>query len=169
MLWSLVKILLFVAAIMALTFGVTLLMGVEGGAVVEIGGKSYTFSVLDMVIAAILLVALIWLTFKLIGLLVATFKFLNGDETAISRYFARNRERRGYEALSEGMMALASGEGRLAMAKASRANRYLDRPELTNLLTAQAAEMAGTSGPLNRPIASCWKTTKPALSGCAAS
>ena len=41
------------------------------------------------------------------------------------------------------MMALASGEGRLAMAKAARAERFLARPELTNLLAAQAAEMAG--------------------------
>ena len=40
-------------------------------------------------------------------------------------------------------MALASGDGRLAMAKATRADRYLNRPDLTNLLTAQAAEMAG--------------------------
>ena len=40
-------------------------------------------------------------------------------------------------------MALASGEGRTAMSKAARAERYLKRPELTNLITAQAAEMAG--------------------------
>jgi HemY protein len=32
------------------------------------------------------------------------------------------------------------------MAKAARANKYLDRPDLTNLLTAQAAEMAGDKG-----------------------
>jgi HemY protein len=40
-------------------------------------------------------------------------------------------------------MALASGEGRLAMAKASKAEKYLHRPELTDLITAQAAEMTG--------------------------
>ena len=40
-------------------------------------------------------------------------------------------------------MALASGEGRLAMAKAAKAEKYLQKPELTNLLTAQAAEMSG--------------------------
>jgi HemY protein len=57
--------------------------------------------------------------------------------------FNRNRERKGYQALSEGMMALAAGEGRLAMAKAGKAERYLHKPELTNLLTAQAAEMCG--------------------------
>jgi len=68
---------------------------------------------------------------------------LNGDETAITRYFDRGRERGGYQALSDGMMALASGEARLAMTKASRAEKYLQKPELTNLLTAQAAEMSG--------------------------
>ena len=47
------------------------------------------------------------------------------------------------DALSEGLMALASGEGRLAMSKAAKAERYLNKPELTNLLTAQAAELAG--------------------------
>jgi len=143
MLWSLVKILAFVVVVVAATYGVILLMDMEGSATFDIGGVAATLSVLELVIAAIVVVALIWLTFKLIGLAVATFKFLNGDETAISRYFSRNRERKGYEALSEGMMALASGEGRLAMAKAHRAEKFLGRPELTNLLTAQAAELAG--------------------------
>ena len=122
MLWSLVKILAFVVVVVAATYGVILLMDMEGSATFDIGGVAATLSVLELVIAAIVVVALIWLTFKLIGLAVATFKFLNGDETAISRYFSRNRERKGYEALSEGMMALASGEGRLAMAKAHPAN-----------------------------------------------
>jgi len=143
MLWSLVKILAFVVAVMAATYGATLLLDMEGSATFDVGGKGATLSVIQLVIASIVLVGLLWLAFKLIGLAVATFKFLNGDETAISRYFSRNRERKGYEALSEGMMALASGEGRLAMAKANRAEKYLGRPELTNLLTAQAAELAG--------------------------
>ena len=143
MLWSLVKILAFVAFVMAATFGATKLLDMDGSATIDIGGQAATFSVIELVIGLIVLVALVWLTFKVIGLAIATFRFLNGDETAISRYFSRNRERKGYEALSEGMMALASGEGRLAMAKANRAEKFLERPELTNLLTAQAAELAG--------------------------
>jgi len=143
MLWSLVKILAFVAVVMAATFGATMLLDMDGGARFEFEGQEMSFSIIETVIGLIILVALVWLVFKLIGLAVATFKFLNGDETAISRYFSRNRERKGYEALSEGMMALASGEGRLAMAKANRAEKFLERPELTNLLTAQAAELAG--------------------------
>jgi HemY protein len=143
MLWSLVKILAFVALVTALTYGGLLLMDVPGEVVIDVAGFGMTMSVLELVVVLALLVLVVWLGIKLIGLLVATFKFLNGDETAISRYFSRNRERKGFDALSEGMMALASGEGQLALAKASRAEKYLCKPHLTNLLAAQAAEMAG--------------------------
>ena len=89
---------------------------------------------LQAAIVLLLLVALLWLVMKLTGLLVATLRFLNGDETAISRYFDRNRERKGYQALSDGLMALASGEGRVALSRAAKADKLLDRPELTTLL-----------------------------------
>lgn len=143
MLLSLIKVLLFVAVIVALTFGATLLMDVSGGATIAIAGIELTLSPLQLTFAFIALVVLVWLGLKLMKFLVAAFHFLNGDETAISRYFDRNRERKGYEALSEGMMALASGEGHLAMTKAQRAEKLLKQPQLTNLLTAQAAEMTG--------------------------
>src|SRR6056297_4151328 len=143
MLWSLIKIVAFVAAVTALTYGGTQLMEVDGGATVDVAGQEFTLSPLEMVFALGALVVAVWLGLKVLAFLVATFKFLNGDETAISRYFDRNRERKGYEALSEGMMALASGEGHLAMTKAARADKYLQQPQLTNLLTAQAAEMTG--------------------------
>ena len=143
MLWSLIKILVFVLAVTALTYGGTQLMEVDGGVTVDVAGQEFTLSPLEMVFAIGALIVAVWLGLKLLALCVATFKFLNGDETAISRYFDRNRERKGYEALSEGMMALASGEGHLAMTKAARADKYLQQPQLTNLLTAQAAEMTG--------------------------
>ena len=143
MLWSLIKILAFVAAITALTFGATQLMNVDGGALISVGGIELSLSLLELTFAVLALVVLVWLALKVLAFLVAGFRFLNGDETAISRYFDRNRERKGYEALSEGMMALASGEGHLAMTKAARADRYLAQPQLTTLLTAQAAEMTG--------------------------
>lgn len=143
MLWSLIKIIAFVVAVTALTFGATMLMDVEGGATIGVAGKEITLSTLEMVFALVALAVTVWLGLKFLAFLVAAFKFLNGDETAISRYFDRNRERKGYEALSEGMMALASGEGHLAMTKATRADKYLKQPQLTNLLTAQAAEMTG--------------------------
>ncbi|MGB4788322.1 MAG: heme biosynthesis HemY N-terminal domain-containing protein, partial [Lentibacter algarum] len=146
MLWSLIKIFLFFALIAGASFGALELLALEGGIRIAIAGQEYSLTPLQAVIALVLLVIAVWIFLKLMGLLLATFRFLNGDETAISRYFDRNRERKGFQALADGMLALASGEGRLAMAKAARANKYLDRPDLTDLLTAQAAEMAGDKG-----------------------
>ena len=143
MLWSLIKIVAFIAIVTGLTYGAVYLLNMSGGADITIAGYNANLSPLMLLIGLVLLVLAVWLLLKLMGLLVATFKFLNGDETAISRYFSRNRERKGFTALSEGMMALASGEGQLALAKAAKAEKYLERPELTTLLTAQAAELAG--------------------------
>lgn len=143
MLWSLVKILIFVALVGAATLGASYLLDMEGGVRIAMAGIEINLTPIKAVIAAILLVIAVWLFLKLLGLLVALLRFINGDETALSRYFDRNREKKGFDALAEGMMALASGEGRKAMSKAAKAERYLDRPELTTLLTAQAAEQVG--------------------------
>jgi HemY protein len=143
MLWSLLKALVFVAIIAALALGAGYLMEMDGGALVTMGGREYALSPLKLVLAVIVLIIALWIVLKLLSLLIATLRFINGDETAISRYFSKNRERKGYQALSEGMMALASGDGSSALSKAAKAEKYLAKPELTNLLTAQAAEMTG--------------------------
>jgi HemY protein len=143
MLWSLIKILFFVAAVGALTFGAGYLMELSGGAEITVAGFELTLSPLELTIGFLLLVLLVWVTLGILGMIVALIRFINGDETAIQRYFDRNREKKGFDALSEGMMALASGEGQVALAKATQANRYLDRPDLTNVMVAQAAELAG--------------------------
>ncbi|OAN67610.1 heme biosynthesis protein HemY [Sulfitobacter sp. EhC04] len=143
MLWSLIKIVLFVAVVGALAWGAGFLLESQGGVQVTLLGTEYSFGPLQSVIAVIVLLFAVWLLLKILTLLLAVWHFLNGDETALTRYFDRNRERKGFEALSEGLMALASGEGKVAMSKAAKADKYLNRPALTNLLTAQAAEMAG--------------------------
>jgi len=143
MLWSLVKIVVFVGLVAAVAFGAVLIMETDSRVTLTAAGAEFTLGPLQSVIAAVALLVLVWLILKVAGLVVAITRFLNGDETALSRYFDRNRERKGYRALADGMLALASGEGRLALVKAGRAERYLKRPELTGLLSAQAAEMAG--------------------------
>lgn len=147
MLTSLFKIVLFLMLVVALAFAATYLMDdnntVIGDLMITLAGVEYTLSAIEAVIVLSILVILIWVGLKLLSLLVATLRFINGDDTAISRYFNRSRERRGYRALSEGMMALASGDADAAMSKAAQAERYLQQPALTNLLAAQAAEMSG--------------------------
>jgi len=143
MLWSLLKIVLFVVVIAAAVLGAEMVTETSAGVRIAVGAVEFNLGPLQSVIALVALVAAVWVLIMLVNLLVAFIRFLNGDETAISRYFDRNRERKGYAALAEGMMALASGEERVAMARAAKAERYLHKPELTNLITAQAAEMAG--------------------------
>ena len=143
MLWSLLKVLIFVALIGGLTYGAGQLMEMGDLALLTIMGREFVLTPLLAIFGAILLLVAVWALFKLVGLLVASLRFLNGDETAITRYFNRRAERKGYEALAEGMMALAAGEGRLAIRKAERAESYLGRPELTKLVVAQGAEMVG--------------------------
>ena len=61
------------------------------------GGMSFHGGFLGVVLA-------VWLFLKLFNLLVAVIRFLNGDETAITRYFDRNRERKGFQALADGLL-----------------------------------------------------------------
>jgi HemY protein len=143
MLWSLTKVILFVLAIAGLALGAGMLLETGGAMRIIVAGWEFSLGPVQAVVLVVILVAAVWMLLKLVGLLGATFRFLNGDETAISRYFDRNRERKGYRALSEGMMALASGEARLALSRAQTAERLLGKPELTTLLVAQAAEAAG--------------------------
>ncbi|MGL4235401.1 heme biosynthesis protein HemY [Tabrizicola sp.] len=143
MLWSLTKVILFVVAIAALAFAAGLLSETGEAMRITVAGWEFTIGPVQATVLAVLLFVVVWLSLKILGFLGATFRFLNGDETAISRYFDRNRERKGYRALSEGMMALASGEARLALTRAQSAERLLGKPELTTLLVAQAAEAAG--------------------------
>ena len=143
MLWSLTKILTFMVALTAITFGASFLMEAQGGVTIEYGGIELNLKPLQATLLMVFLLISVWFLLKLMGLLIAVAHFINGDETALSRYFDRNRERRGFEALSSGLMALASGDDREAMAGARKAGRLLNRPNLTNLVLAQAAVASG--------------------------
>lgn len=143
MLWSIIKIVVFIALVAGASFAAIYLLELDGGVRIVMAGQEFNLTPIMTVIALIVLVVGIWALLKLASLLIAVLRFINGDETAISRYFYRNRQEKGYRALSEGLLALASGEGDVALAKASRAERFLHKPALTNLLTAQAAEMSG--------------------------
>ncbi|MFV0300937.1 MAG: heme biosynthesis HemY N-terminal domain-containing protein [Paracoccus sp. (in: a-proteobacteria)] len=143
MLLSLLKILFFFAVVLAVALGAMQLSESGQSLRLEFAGTEYLLGPVQVIIAILVLMVLAWLAFRLLGLFVAFLRFLAGDETAINRYFARSRERRGYEALGEGMLAVAAGEGKLAQEKAAKAAKYLDQPHVTNLLAAQAAEVAG--------------------------
>ena len=143
MLWSSIKVLLFFGSICAIALVATYLLETDGGILITFSGVEFMLSPFQSAIVVILLIVTAWLLVKFLSFGVAVWKFMNGDETAFSRLTARNRQRKGEDALSDGLIALFSGDGRSAIRKVTRANKWLDRPELTNLLLAQAAEITG--------------------------
>lgn len=143
MLLSLLKLLAFVAVVAGLTWGGAYLMEQGGGAIIAMGGYEITLSPLQLALGLLVLAVLIWLLIKLLGALGALLRFINGDNTALSRHFSRRRHQKGLQELTDAAVALASGDGRAALVKAQAANRHLDRPDLTTLMIAQAAELAG--------------------------
>ncbi|MXU64806.1 heme biosynthesis protein HemY [Oceanomicrobium pacificus] len=145
MLWSIVKVTVYVALVAVLAYGAAWLMDAPGEISLAFAGREWTLSPLGFVILGILVFVLVWVLIRLAGLVTATIRFLTGDETALSRFFDKSRERKGYRALSDGMIALASGDSRAAMAQATKAERLLQNPRMTRLLNAQAAEMDGNT------------------------
>lgn len=143
MLWSLLKIIVFVAIAAAVAYGASILLETPGEVRLALGNREFFLSPIGFTIALGLLLLAAIVLLKVIGFLVALVRFVLGDETAISRYFRGNRERRGFDALTDGMLALAAGDAKVAQRKAAKAEKLLQRPEITRLLAAQAAESAG--------------------------
>lgn len=145
MIWSLLKVLFFVAIAAALTWGAGLILETPGEVRLAFAGYEINPTPLAFLVGLFIVMMAVWLLLRIAGLLVAVLRFLVGDRTAISRYLDRSRERRGFDALSQSLLALASGDPRKAQTKAVLAEKLLDRPELTRLLNAQAAEASGNA------------------------
>lgn len=143
MIWSLIKVAIFIALATALALAASYLQDTPGEVRVVFGDRERSLTPLVFVLGLLVAFAAFWLLLKVAGFLVAIIRFFRGDKTAITRFWDKRQEQRGYRALADGMVALASGEGAIAVAKAAKAEKLLAKPELTRLISAQAAEMAG--------------------------
>ncbi len=143
MLWSLLKIVLFVAAAAALTYGVLWIIDTPGRVLIAFAGREYAFTPIAALIGLVVLLVLAYVVLKALGFLVALVRFILGDETAVNRYFHRRREKRGLDSLADGLVAVAAGDSRRANRHARKAERLLGHSDVTRLLNAQAAELAG--------------------------
>jgi HemY protein len=68
----------------------------------------------------------------------------------VGRLITRRKERRGLDALSEGMIAIGSGDRQRAARAALQARKSLPNEPLTHLLRAQTAELSGDSATSRR-------------------
>jgi HemY protein len=143
MLWSLGRVLVFVLIVAVATWVVAAM--IETGQQIRIAafGWEVTLGPVMAMAGAVALAGAIWLAMRMLGGIIAILRFLAGDETAVSRYFDRSRERRGQAALADALFALAAGEGKRANERAGRARRLLGQIPVTTLISAQAALAAG--------------------------
>ena len=145
MLGRLIWVLIILAVLLGGAFLLHFLAEEPGTLTLEYGDRIYTLTLLD---AAILLsagIVLILLALIVGRFLINVLRFILGDTEALGGFLTKRRERKGLEALSRGMIALAEGDAKKAQKNAKIAEQKLMRPELTRLLNAQAAVLAGDS------------------------
>ena len=83
----------------------------------------------------------------------------------LGRNMRRRRGAAGHKALTLGLMAVSAGEASEAKRQAMRAQRLLDAPQLTDLLSAQAAHLAGDHRAAGRYFQSLTKAQDTAFLG----
>lgn len=94
---------------------------------------------MDVVVAAGLVVVIVIVIILFISLV----KLIMGGPQAFTDFLSVRRERSGYSALSSGMLAVGSGNVKLAAKHAAQANKLLSDEPLTLLLKAQTAQLQG--------------------------
>lgn len=96
MFWLLIKILVFVLGVIVLMYGVMEFSQIFGEVLLIFGGLEMWFGLLEVVFVLVGFVVLVWIGFKLFGLFIVFFKFLNGDEMVVLCYFICNWIECGY-------------------------------------------------------------------------
>ncbi|MCA8907179.1 MAG: heme biosynthesis protein HemY [Rhodospirillaceae bacterium] len=79
----------------------------------------------------------------LAALFYRAWRALLGAPGSIARNRSQSRRMRGYQALTQGMVAVAAGDVESASKLSRKADTLLDEPPLTMLLAAQAAQLHG--------------------------
>lgn len=143
MLGPLIYVLILLAVVLAGGFALNFLVRGDGHVVLNYADRVYEVTLFEAAILLVLLILAVMLALVVLRILWALFRFIAGDETAFSRFFAHSRQRRGLDALATAYTAMAAGDAKLARRKAETAEQKLMRPGLTRILNAQAAEMAG--------------------------
>ncbi len=107
-----------------------------GSVVVDWRGYHLEVSVAVAVLALLVLIAAVVLLFRL-------WWFVLRTPRSIARKFHVREQRRGYEAVSRGLVAVAAGDPENARRHARKAESLLEKKPLSMLLSAQSAQLDG--------------------------
>ncbi|TAL80247.1 MAG: heme biosynthesis protein HemY [Beijerinckiaceae bacterium] len=130
------RILVFLIFLALAAFGVAWIADRPGDLVLTWQGYHIETSVgvaLAIVVLAAVAIAVLWAIIRLIV----------RAPGVMRRRTAARRQAKGHAALSRGMIAVGSGDARLARKSAAEANRYLGDEPLAHLLNAQSAQLSG--------------------------
>jgi HemY protein len=103
---------------------------------------------LDTSVGALLVAVVVLMLLGIGGWLL--YRWIVGAPFALLEGWGESRKKRGYRALTQGLAAVAAGDGIEAQKQARKAEQLLDEPPLTLLLSAQAAQLAGDRDGANR-------------------
>jgi len=107
-----------------------------GNVTVEWRGWRLDTSV-GVLMVAVLILILVGIALWLI------YRWIVGAPSALMEGWGESRRRKGYRELTQGLAAVAAGDGVEAQRHAKRAEQLLSEPPLTLLLSAQAAQLNG--------------------------
>jgi HemY protein len=131
-----IRVILFLAAILALATGLSWLADRPGNIAITWEGYDVTVSVFHAVVVGAIALAVAALAWSLVR------QLWNGP-ASVGDFMNRRRQARGLEALSSGMIAVGAGDRATATRYAIAARKSLPNEPLTHLLRAQAAQLSG--------------------------
>lgn len=136
-----IGLIIFIAVVFLLALGFTWLADQPGSLlVVRFGGFEFAEENLA-IIAAIALGVLLAIIF--VWIVITMIWRTPGN---IGSFFRNRRREKGWRALAEGVIAVGSGDVGMARKSAKNSMKYLPEEPVTQLLTAQAAQLDGDSG-----------------------
>lgn len=131
-----IRLVVYLIAILALATGLAWLADRPGSLVLNWQGYEIETSVFRaIVILALLLTAglFLWSMLRTVWM----------SPALLGRYMRKQRQKKGLDALSGGMIAISAGDRTSALKLSEQARRSLPNEPLTHLLRAQAADMSG--------------------------
>ncbi len=138
-----VRLLLFLLAVLAVAAGLAWLADRPGSLVVTWQDYVLETSVFRAAVIFTLLVGLAVLAWSIV-------RQVWSSPAAVSNFLTRRRKRRGLDALSSGMIAVGAGDRTMATRYAMQARKSLPNEPLTHLLRAQAAQLSGDKATARR-------------------